>query len=52
MTFQTDAIDMNNPANKKFFTEQMNSSISSTINFMVNIELRDCAVGEKFTDSG
>ena len=48
MVFETDAIDNSKPANKQYLEEIGLSSIG----FPLLVELRDCEIGEQFTDSG
>ena len=48
IVFETNAIDNSKPANKKYF-----ESIGlSGVGFPLTIELRNCEIGEQFTDSG
>jgi hypothetical protein len=50
LTIETDAIDMTKPANKEYLKSL--SSNSTSIEFPLFIKLRECNIGEQFTDSG
>lgn len=48
VVFQTDGIDQTKPSNKEYLA----APEILDANFNLNISLRECAVGEKFSDKG
>ncbi|CDW88760.1 UNKNOWN [Stylonychia lemnae] len=50
LSIVSDGIDPDKPANKELLLQQ--SQNSTIIDFDLNISLRECQVGEKFTDAG
>ncbi|CDW90149.1 UNKNOWN [Stylonychia lemnae] len=49
IVFDTDGIDNSKPANKQQLYQSNNEEKS---NFNLNVELRECQIGEKFSDQG
>ena len=48
LDFETDAIDNAKPANKEYIA----ATGLSSVGFPLYLKLRECEVGEQFTDSG
>ena len=49
VVFSTDGIDLTKASNKQYATK---NNMTSGINFDMNISLRDCDVGEYYSNAG
>ena len=50
IVFETDGIDNTKPSNKEYLKQLSNNA--SKIDFPLYVELRECEVGESFTEGG